>query len=194
MRACRGRAVGLPSECARSPWFASTAVRARETAAIAGRALASAIASEGEGAVTLPCEAATLSSEIVELDMGDFAGRLRSDVYSADVRATIAANPWDFKPPNGESQHEVEVRVRSFVEREVLPVAVPGGPPTVVVAHGLAIKCFLRHVLGSDAAMTWKVRLDNCSITEVGFEEDVTARDAGWHVLRVNDTAHLREL
>jgi len=37
--------------------------------------------------------------------------------------------------------------------------------------------------------MTWKIQLDNTSITEVMWCDSGPA--AGWHVGRVNDTAHL---
>jgi hypothetical protein len=40
----------------------------------------------------------------------------------------------------GESQADVERRVAAFVEGKVLPRLEAGGPPAVVVAHGLAIK------------------------------------------------------
>jgi hypothetical protein len=37
--------------------------------------------------------------------------------------------------------------------------------------------------------MTWKIQLDNTSVTEVMWAESGPA--AGWHLGRVNDTTHL---
>jgi broad specificity phosphatase PhoE len=52
-----------------------------------------------------------------------------------------------------------------------------------------ALHSFLRHVLASASAMTWKVQLDNTAITEVAWRDDGPA--AGWHLGRVNDCSHL---
>lgn len=48
---------------------------------------------------------------------------------------------------------------------------------------------FLRGVLGSDPSMTWKIGIDNTAVTELAWCADGPA--AGWHLRRVNDTAHL---
>lgn len=37
--------------------------------------------------------------------------------------------------------------------------------------------------------MTWKLRLDNTALVELGYIEAGAA--AGWHLLRLNDAAHL---
>lgn len=44
-------------------------------------------------------------------------------------------------------------------------------------------------MLGSDPGLTWKLRLDNTGIAELGWVEGGPA--AGWHLLRLNDTSHL---
>lgn len=116
-------------------------------------------------------------------------GRPRAECYTAEALRAIDADPWGFTPPGGESQRALEARVSRFVLDSALPRARPGGPPGVLVAHGLAIKCFARGVLGSAPAMTWKLRLDNTAVVEFGFVEAGPA--AGWHLLRLNDAAHL---
>jgi broad specificity phosphatase PhoE len=52
----------------------------------------------------------------------------------------IAADPFTFAAPGGESQQELEARMCSFVHRQLLPGLQYAGPPAVVVTHGLAIK------------------------------------------------------
>jgi hypothetical protein len=50
-------------------------------------------------------------------------------------------------------------------------------------------RSFLRHVLDSSPGMTWKVQLDNTSVTQVAWCEGGPA--AGWHLGCVNDCSHL---
>jgi hypothetical protein len=50
-------------------------------------------------------------------------------------------------------------------------------------------RSFLRSVLGSSPGMTWKIETDNTSVTELSWLHAGPA--AGWHLNRVNDTAHL---
>jgi broad specificity phosphatase PhoE len=53
-------------------------------------------------------------------------------------------------------------------------------------SHGMAIKCALRGLLGSDPHRTNKVCIDNSSVTVLRH-----SGSTGWEVQRVNDTAHL---
>lgn len=57
-----------------------------------------------------------------------------------EVVERIARDPHNFAAPGGESQRQVEERVTAFVREQVLPALRPGGPPALVVSHGLAIK------------------------------------------------------
>jgi broad specificity phosphatase PhoE len=58
-----------------------------------------------------------------------------------------------------------------------------------VFSHGMAIKCLLRGILGSDPRMTHRFTIDNTSMTVLRH-----STHTGWQLLRVNDTAHLRLL
>jgi hypothetical protein len=51
------------------------------------------------------------------------------------------------------------------------------------------LRSFLRHILDSTPSMTWKIQLDNTSVTEVMWCESGPA--SGWHLGRVNDISHL---
>ena len=155
--------------------------------------------------------------------MGAWEGAPRAACYTPATLAAIAADPAGWAPPGGgESQAAVEARMAAYVATSILPALAPGGPPAVLVGHGLAIKCLLRRVLAADPARfaIRNVRLDNTSVTEVGVcgaGEGWWAgwgaeggggggggeasgdgalphpRDA-WHVLRVNDAAHCEGL
>ncbi|KAF8064686.1 gpmB [Scenedesmus sp. PABB004] len=157
--------------------LSSTAVRAADTAAIALQHWPSADRPE---LVQLP--------ELLELSQGSWEGAPRAACYTPDVLAAIRRDPWGFAAPGGESQKQLEARVTAAVSR-ALAALKPGGPPLLVFTHGLAIKCFVRGVMNSAPDLTWKIQIDNSSVTELVLVEGGAAE--GWHVCRVNDTAHL---
>lgn len=172
----------------------STAVRAAETAAACATAAG------------LPLSSITTSDALLELDMGDWEGADRAACYGGPgVLDAIRADPTGWAAPGGESQAAVEARMAAYLETAVLPTVAPGGPPALVVGHGLAIKCLLRRVLAADPARfaARNVRLDNTALVEIALCGSVAAspwpgwdavpRDA-WHVLRVNDAGHCEGL
>jgi broad specificity phosphatase PhoE len=146
-------------------FVSSTAVRAVDTARIAMKQMA-------------VDEARLVSSpELEELDMGEFAGQPRAEIYNEERLREIARDVWHFKPPKGESQREVEERVMAYLG-QVIDQHDTG--VTIVVYHGLAIKCTLRHILGSRPEMSRKIETENCSISHVAH-----CRSSGWHVKSV---------
>ncbi|CAK9882966.1 unnamed protein product [Sphagnum jensenii] len=58
-----------------------------------------------------------------------------------------------------------------------------------VFTHGMAIKCLLRGLLGSDAHMTRRWCIDNSSISVLRH-----STSQGWEIQRINDTSHLHRL
>jgi broad specificity phosphatase PhoE len=66
--------------------------------------------------------------------------------YTPDPGASVCflhrclQDPWNFSPPGGESQRQVEERIKAYIMEEVMPVVKAGGPPAIVVGHGLAIR------------------------------------------------------
>jgi hypothetical protein len=58
-----------------------------------------------------------------------------------------------------------------------------------VISHGMAIKCLLRGLTGSDPQFTTRWCIDNSSVTVVRH-----STRKGWEIQRVNDTSHLRLL
>ena len=161
---------------------ASPAVRAVDTAA----AIAAARGLLHDGV--------SIHDDLQEICMGEWSGKERSRCYTESARAAMRADPAGFAPPGGESQAEVEARVAACVKR-IMGGLDLGAPPGVAVAHGLAIKCFLRGVLHADvdSFAARNIGLANTGIVEVAHDGRVANRDA-WHVLRVNDAAHLEGL
>lgn len=87
---------------------------------------------------------------------------------------------------------QVEERMLAYLREEVLPRLSPDAP-AIVVSHGMAQKCLLRGLLNSLPTMSRNIAMGNTSVTEVGFlpSADGGVSDGTWHILRVNDLAHL---
>jgi broad specificity phosphatase PhoE len=152
---------GIPPEKVR--FVSSTAVRAVDTAKIAMKELSF----DERRLVT--------TDELLELDMGEFAGKPRAEIYNEERMKIIQADVWNFAPPGGESQKQVEERIGRYVEH--LKEGENEGVVTCIVFHGLAIKCLLRSILGSTPSMTRKIETENCSISHVAY-----CKSTGWHV------------
>ncbi len=72
----------------------------------------------------------------------------------------------------------------AWVKEEIL--ALTGNNLCIAVfGHGMAIKCLLRGIMDFDNGLTYKIRLDNTSITRLKYDKN------GWHIECVNDAAHL---
>lgn len=114
--------------------YASPLARAWETASIAGEVL---------GLEPRPDE------RLVEVDVGDWAGRLHDEVAAAEPRAYQAWVDADeaFRFPGGESIGEQRERVAAAVDD--IRAAVDG--PALVVCHGGTIRAALLGALGLDA-------------------------------------------
>lgn len=163
-------------------FYSSTAVRAADTAKIVMEHLGKSFEKE-----------CIQTEHLLELDMGEFAGKPRSLVYNEDTLKRIHEDIINFRPPGGESQLDVEMRMISYILENIAQ----GDGPTInfVTTHGLAIKCVLRHILDSSPTMTRKIITENTSMTEIVYtpEHTTSNRDhAGWQLLRVNDTSHLK--
>lgn len=150
--------------------YSSTATRAIQTAETVS------------GIIHYPLERIVKSDLLLELDQGDWEGVHRRLAYTKAKLEKINANPWEFRAPNGESQRDLEERMLKFLNDEHLLSA---DQKVAVYTHGLAIKCLLRGIMKSDPGLTYKIVIDNTSITRLRFTR------LGWHVLCVNDTAHI---
>ena len=136
--------------------------------------------------------------------LGRWEGRPRAECYTPDVLARMndARTQWEFKPdvgfsPDGacaESQRDVEVRIAAYLD-SVLQRSdreLECAPPhcAIIFTHGMAIKYALRQIEMASPQAAWKKAIDNTSITEARYSTD-PGPQGGWHVVRVNDGAHL---
>lgn len=101
-----------------------------------------------------------------ELSQGEWEGQPRGEYTPEMIRRLDRENPF-FRPPGGESQNDVEQRMTDFIKDGILDRYEDGN--FLVVGHGVAFKCFIRGVLGSDARMTHKLGIDNLSVTRLTY-------------------------
>lgn len=137
-----------------------------------------------------------LVHDLREYSAGDWVGASRSDTITMPVVARMAACAHGFLPPNGESLHQVERRASKWVEDAVLYnqeikakaaeyAKTKKVPNILVFSHGMTIKCLLHYIMGFDQSFTWKVTIENTSMSKLYFGRE------GWRLLSINDTAHL---
>ena len=94
-----------------------------------------------------------------------------------------------FRPP-GISQKDVERRMAQFVD-ELVTNSGKEYATILVFTHVIAIGCLLDWVLDSDPVAVLHIRLANTSITELEHNASARGDFAGWHLKRMNYSAHL---
>ena len=124
------------------------------------------------------------TSELLELDQGEWEGKPREQIYTPEVLTIIEGDNWNFTPPNGESQKDLEERLQKMIYR-ILTSKNSQEKTIGIFTHGMAIKCLLRGIMDFHSSLTYKVNLDNTSITRLKYDKK------GWHLITINDTAHL---
>lgn len=137
-----------------------------------------------------------LAPEIREYDAGAWTGISRSNTLTDLVKTRMNYLNHSFLPPNGESFAMVERRASKWLENEILynpkmiekshTKKLEGEPLNIVCfSHGITIKSILHYIIGFDKSFSWKISIDNTSITKLSFSED------GWRLLCINDCCHL---
>lgn len=124
------------------------------------------------------------TTELLELDQGEWEGKPREEIYTPEVLAQITSDNWNFTPPCGESQRAVEERMLRWVNKN-LTLRYSEGLTVGIFTHIMSIKCLLRGIMDFSPTLTYKVNIDNTSITRLKYT------NLGWHLVTVNDTAHL---
>lgn len=102
-----------------------------------------------------------------------------------DEFARMRAEDPAWRPPGGETIHDVRTRTLNAIERIA---ARHRGGTVLVVTHGTAINCMLAAVLGMAPEYTFRIQVANCSLSEL------VRTGNGFVVATLNDTAHLAEL
>jgi probable phosphoglycerate mutase len=103
----------------------------------------------------------------------------RQGVWPDTLRRWVAGDT-GFAPPGAESFDAIHGRVRPVWDRLT---ATPGGPPLVIVAHGVVCKVLLLNLLPGHSAADW----DKLGPSRnVGVSELARAAD-GWRAVRLNE-------
>lgn len=153
--------------------YSSTAVRTQATAAIATAAMSSSPDLQ-------------LRTELLELSQGQWEGQVRTDIYTPEQLSIVRSDPYDFRPPGGESQRDVESRMYTWLD-EVVDTYDREDQHVRIGAftHGFAIKTLVRGILQSSPIMTYRTIIHNTSMTVLYRENDM------WFIDRVNDYQHI---
>jgi broad specificity phosphatase PhoE len=131
--------------------------------------------------------------ELREYDPGHWLGASRSQVITPEIKYKMNALGQGFLPPNGESLNQVQRRASAWLDdnivnnKDILKESNESDAPLeiAVFSHGLTIKCLLQYVMGFDKIFTWKIIIDNTSVSKLSFGND------GWKVHSINDCSHL---
>lgn len=137
-------------------------------------------ATQSAAALGKPVE---IDQRFVELDYGSFDGLLQSDVPGETWRKW--RDDKNFRPPNGETLVELDLRVRQAVIELVEDARTKN---IVVVSHVSPIKAIIAWSLGSDVGASWRMLLDRASISRIAIT------DQGPVMCGFNDTSHLTEI
>lgn len=125
---------------------------------------------------------ADVVESIVEISQGSWEGELIVDRYTPEVRAQLKREGWAFCPPEGESMQDVQDRAFGWIERAF---ASRSEGRVALFTHSMVIRVVLQAMLGSHRATAHLTHVDHTSLTTFGRSH------RGWHMLRVNDAAHL---
>ena len=107
----------------------------------------------------------TLDERWIELDYGDFEGRLIDDVRPAIWENWLTDPSWT--PLNGESLAQAEARVRAACE-DLRPHA-ERNEDVIVVTHVNPIKLAVAWAVGAPAQLVLRLYVELASITTIGI-------------------------
>lgn len=89
--------------------------------------------------------------------------------------------------PKGESLEEVALRMKAALD---YCLELPSGSKPLMVSHGIALGCLLGTILGLPASAERRLRLRNCSLSLVDYQQSSWLA-SGWIIETAGDTAHL---
>jgi broad specificity phosphatase PhoE len=117
-----------------------------------------------------------------ELSKGTWEGRMPRVGVPPDVERALAADPFGFRYPQGESYRDVTLRVGPAFERWVGESA---GQAVLFVLHGDVIRALLYHLLRFAPDKIGDFVTEPCSLSAVRHS------DGRFHLVCFNDSSHL---
>lgn len=131
----------------------------------------------------------TLDARLRELDMGVLEQR-HLDSLSAqeeEWRRLVVNGTPNGRIPEGESMQELSERMFAGLSA---CLDLPAGSCPLLVSHGIALGCLVSTILGLPAHAERRLRLRNCSISRVDYQESQWLAP-GWIVETAGDISHL---
>ncbi|RYA40859.1 2,3-diphosphoglycerate-dependent phosphoglycerate mutase GpmB [Enterobacter cloacae complex sp. 2DZ2F2B] len=121
----------------------------------------------------------TLEPRLRELDMGVLEKRPIDTLTEIEEgwRRTLVNGTEDGRIPEGESMQELCLKL-------------PAGSRPLLVSHGIALGCLVSTILGLPAYAERRLRLRNCSISRIDYQESAWLA-SGWVVEMAGDISHL---
>lgn len=130
----------------------STAQRATSTAEISLRTMG----------LHIPVQ---LSTDLLELDMGQWEKQPRIEIYTDDVLKQINWLEKDFAPPGGESMNDVSARMLRWLHR------IPDDDGVhFAYTHGLAIRCLMSGLFDWSREDIRSTPTENTSLTHLVYD------------------------
>ena len=120
-----------------------------------------------------------LEPRIRELDMGVLEKRHIDTLTETEEgwRRTLVNGTEDGRIPEGESMQELSVRMHAALA-ECLKL--PAGSRPLLVSHGIALGCLVSTILGLPAYAERRLRLRNCSISRIDYQESPWLASGWW--------------
>ena len=131
----------------------------------------------------------TLDARLRELDMGILEQR-HLDSLSAqeeEWRRLVVNGTPNGRIPEGESMQELSERMHAGL---AACLNLPAGSRPLLVSHGIALGCLVSTILGLPAHAERRLRLRNCSISRVDYQQSLWLA-SGWVVETAGDVSHL---
>ncbi|MDT3666015.1 2,3-diphosphoglycerate-dependent phosphoglycerate mutase GpmB [Cronobacter dublinensis] len=130
-----------------------------------------------------------LDARLRELDMGILERRHLDTLTDEeeDWRRQLVNGTPDGRIPQGESMQEVSDRMHGALNA---CLELPEGSRPLLVSHGMALGCLVSTILGLPAYAERRLRLRNCSISRVDYQESPWLA-SGWVVETAGDVSHL---
>ena len=130
-----------------------------------------------------------LDPRMRELDMGVLEKRHVDSLTDEEEgwRRTLVNGTEDGRIPDGESMQEWRARVQAALSD---CLKLPEGSRPLLVSHGIALGCLVSTILGLPAYAERRLRLRNCSISRIDYQESPWLA-SGWVVEMAGDISHL---
>ncbi|MDY0969805.1 2,3-diphosphoglycerate-dependent phosphoglycerate mutase GpmB [Siccibacter turicensis] len=131
----------------------------------------------------------TLDARLRELDMGVLERRHLDSLTEEEEgwRRQLVNGTADGRIPDGESMLELSQRMHGALNA---CLDLPEGSRPLLVSHGMALGCLVSTILGLPAWAERRLRLRNCSISRVDYQQSPWLA-SGWVVETAGDISHL---